>query len=235
MNIAKKLVLYIIDTILAKFIRFVKARTVVPPDPYHIVWSRAAESSADYIQTKLHSALLFQTREQLWDFAMKNARGDGLQIEFGVFNGYSINYFAKTVKTKPIFGFDSFEGLKEDWFGNCLPQGSFNLKGNLPKVLPNVTLVKGWFDVTVPKFLAEHPDTMSFIHLDADTYESTTLVLSLIKDRIAENTVIIFDEYLGFPNWGNGEFRAWQEFASEARINYRYLGFAPQQAAIQIL
>ena len=44
---------------------------------------------------------------------------DNLYIEFGVFSGTSINYFSKNLKKK-IYGFDSFEGLKEDWVGTTV-------------------------------------------------------------------------------------------------------------------
>ncbi len=76
---------------------------------------------------------------------------------------------------------------------------------------------------------------MLFLHLDADTYESTSQVLSLIGDRIVSGTTLIFDEYHGFVNWRNGEYRAWQEFANEKGLVYEYIGFAPTQAAVRIL
>jgi hypothetical protein len=116
-----------------------------------------------------------------------------------------------------------------------LAKGTFDLGGKLPRVYSNVTLVKGWFDQTVPDFLITHSGPLSFLHLDADTYETTILLLNLLKERIVKDTIIVFDEYLGFPNWRNGEFRAWQEFCQAENVRYRYLAFSFRQAAVQIL
>ncbi len=206
-------------------------------DPYEVIWSRAALAAANYIEPRLGSALLFRQRERLWDYALRKARRDGLMAEFGVFWGYSINYFARRLRKERarIYGFDSFEGLKEDWCGTQCPVGAFGLRGRLPRVLSNVSLVKGWFDETIPRFLEDHAGSFSFVHLDADTYESTALVLRLIESRLGPGAVIVFDDYIGVPNWENGEFRAWQEFVAARKITYRYLGFASRsQAAVQI-
>ncbi|CAN0492609.1 unnamed protein product, partial [Phaeothamnion confervicola] len=192
----------------------------------------------DYIEAHLQGALLFPTREQVWDFALSKARADGLYGEFGVFTGLSINHMARSLRDRriTIHGFDSFEGLKEDWRGTWFAKGAFDVGGKLPRVLPNVTLIKGWFDDTVPAFLGDHPDQpFSFIHIDSDTFESATLILDLLKDRIVKGTVIVFDEYLGFPNWQKGEFRAWRDFVEAQCIEYCYLAFSNTPAAVLVL
>ena len=193
-------------------------------------------SSADYVEDKLSASLLFDKREALWDYALSKLDKDGVIAEFGVWSGESINYIAARLGADnlTVYGFDSFEGLKEDWQGASLPKGSFDLHGRLPKVLKNVVLVKGWFHETIPRFLEDHADLFSFIHLDADTYESTAMVLELIGSRLKRNTVIVFDEYLGYPGWQNGEYKAWQESITKNHVQYEYLGFSNRQAAIRI-
>lgn len=207
-----------------------------PRNVFEIVWERAAQSSADYVEQHLSGAMVFERRERLWDFVLGKVARDGLFAEFGVFSGASINHFARILASRNarIYGFDSFEGLKEDWQGTELPKGSFDRGGILPDVLSNVTLVKGWFDQTVPAFLDGHPGKFAFIHFDADTYEATELLLGLLKDRMASGTIVIFDEYLGFPNWEMGEFRAWQAHVRLHGIPYEYLGFSNNQAAIRL-
>ncbi len=54
----------------------------------------------------------------------------------------------------------------------------------------------------------------------------TRLLLSLLRGRIVRGTVIVFDEYLGSPNWRNGEFRAWAEFVKAKGLAYRNLAFS---------
>jgi hypothetical protein len=38
---------------------------------------------------------------------------------------------------------------------------------HLPEVEKNVSLVKGWFDSSIPAFLEEHSDKIIFLHIEA--------------------------------------------------------------------
>src|SRR5262249_3970008 len=157
----------------------------------------------------------------------------GLFAGFGVHMGGPINHIARAVKTKnvTIYGFDSFEGLKKDWQGTTYQAGHFNIGGKPPHRPPNVRMINGWIDETMSRFLADHGGPFCFIQLDAVTFESTELVLSLLRSRIVPGTIIIFDEYLGFPNWQNGEWLAWRQFVERRGLKYRYLAFADTPAA----
>ena len=55
-------------------------------------------------------------------------------LEFGVFQGKSINFF-QYIERKKFYGFNSFEGLNEDWEGSEYPKGYFDLKGNYPELI----------------------------------------------------------------------------------------------------
>lgn len=233
---------FALDRTIIRVIRYIKSRVSPPDSPFDDVFKtvtrRAAATSADYIEAHLEGAMLFPTREQVWDFALSKAKVQGLYAEFGVFSGLSINHLAKPLRDKEIriYGFDSFEGLKEDWHGTWYAAGAFDVGGKLPEVPPNVTLIKGWFDETVPKFLADHPsEPFSFIHVDSDTFETATLLLSLLQERIVKGTIIVFDEYLGFPSWQRGEFLAWHNFVEAQQLKYAYLAFSNTPAAILIL
>jgi hypothetical protein len=194
----------------------------------------AAEDSARYVLDAMMPCAVFDTRYELFDLSMRQAPSTGLLLEFGVFNGKSINYWSKHASHRPIWGFDSFEGLAEDWGGTGMLKRAFDVGGKLPKVTPNVTLVKGWFDKTLPPFLAEHPGPIAFAHLDADTYDSTKYVLDQLVDRLVVGTVLQFDEYLGYPAWRNGEHRAFQELCQQHAISYSYLGVGLWSVAVQI-
>jgi hypothetical protein len=206
-------------------------------DAFQVVLDRAVESSADYIEEHLAGAMLFDDRKKLWNFALARVQPGGLCCEFGVYKGESLKHFAEVLagNGSSIHGFDSFEGLKEDWHGTQGLRGDLDVGGRLPVVPPNAHLIKGWFDKTVPEFLAQNKGHFSFLHFDADTYESTRLLFDLVGSRIRTGTVIVFDEYFGVPNWRNGEFRAWQEYVARAGVHYEYLGFAPEQAAVRVL
>ena len=147
-----------------------------------------------------------------------------LWLEFGVFSGSSINYISKFTRDH-VYGFDSFEGLPEDW-REGFPKGAFSKQGTLPSVNQNVVLIKGWFNDTLPHFLATQQKKISFIHMDCDLYSSTKFVFDTVKDYLADNCVIIFDELLNYPGFDgdNGELKALYEFVTENKVRYSWIG-----------
>ena len=242
MNRIERALQFVVDRTLVRLVRYIVLRVNPRREPHEqvfdIVARHAADSSAAYIELHLENALLFPTREALWDHALAHAKIDGLFAEFGVFDGYSINHIAGVIgpRGKTIHGFDSFEGLKEDWRGTWYRAGHFDRGGAMPAVRKNVRLDKGWFDATLPRFLAAHSgEPFAFVHCDADTYETTSLVLSLLGDRIVPGTMLVFDEYIGYPNWPKGEHRAWAEFVAARGLKYHYLAFSNTQAAVQVI
>ncbi|MBN9495473.1 MAG: class I SAM-dependent methyltransferase [Alphaproteobacteria bacterium] len=228
----KSFLIRILDRTLVPLVAFVNMRTALGPSVIAELHWRSIADSADYAAARMASALTFKTREALWDFALSKAPREGLCAEFGVWNGASINHFARRLRGRAIFGFDSFEGLQEDWAGAGCPQGTFDRGGVLPQVESNVTLVKGWFDKTIPGFLAATPGPMAFVHIDCDTYPAASVALNLIAERIRPGTIIVFDEYFGYRGWRQGEHKAWQETVATRGFDYEYVGFCDQQVAL---
>ncbi len=161
------------------------------------------------------------------------AVNDGLVLEFGVRFGTSIRQIA-ALATQDVHGFDSFEGIPEAW--NREPKGAYSTKGFVPSVQRNVTLHKGWFEETLPRFLEEHDSPVRFINIDCDIYSSTKTVLDLLATRIAPGTVIVFDEYLGNETWREDEFKAFQEAVRKHGWRYEYLcfSFMTKQVVVRI-
>ena len=144
-------------------------------------------------------------------------------MEFGVFKGESINMISGIKSDKIVYGFDSFEGLPEDWRMDFY-KGTFNQQGNLPQVNENVRLVKGWFNETLPEFIKTHSEPCAFIHIDCDLYSSTKMVLDTLKHQIVSGTIISFDEYYNYPGWqDDGEYKAFNDFVKENNIEFEYL------------
>jgi hypothetical protein len=158
---------------------------------------------------------------------------DGLYCEFGVHSGSTINFIASRVKG-PVYGFDSFEGLPEDWRPG-VEKGHFKMAA-LPKVRETVQLVKGWFNESLPKFLTEHQGPCAFVHVDCDLYSSTKTIFELMFDRIVPGTVLVFDEFFNYPRWRQGEFLAFQELLQAGALQSEYLGyvFNHEQVAVRI-
>lgn len=229
-----KLVKAALGRTLVPLVAYLKHATAQGPSVIDEMHRRAIADSADYAARNMGGALTFKTREALWDFALAKAPAKGLCVEFGVWNGASINHFARLLAPRRVHGFDSFEGLAEDWAGAACPKGTFDRGGALPPVEPNVTLVKGWFDATLPGFLAGNPGPIAFVHVDCDTYPAARIALSAIGARLALGTVIVFDEYFGYRGWREGEHKAWRETAQALGIEADYVGFSHQQVALVV-
>lgn len=178
---------------LAKYLTFRVADSLFKANVMHNVRKLAMEDSAKFIGENLQDANLFDSRERLWDFALAKVQIPGMHLEFGVHDGYSINYFAKKKPHQVFIGFDSFEGLAEDWHGTSLLEGAFDLGGQLPVVPSNVRLVSGWFSETLPDFVQTKQENIAYVHLDADTYQATTCVLSFLGSRLVNGSILVLD------------------------------------------
>ncbi len=197
----------------------------------------ALEETGQFIEEQLPLAHSFETRYALFDYILKSqqiSEREGLVCEFGVATGKSINYLAGKLKSKTIFGFDSFEGLPEAWRGNY-PKGTFETA--LPAVRENVELIPGLFDDTLGPFLQKHSETALLLHLDADLYSSTKTVLEIIKSRIVPGTILVFDEFFNYPGWQEGEAKAFSEFIESTKLRFEYLAYncLGTQLAVQII
>jgi hypothetical protein len=153
-------------------------------------------------------------------------------LEFGVWVGSTINFFSNYVNT--IYGFDSFEGLREDWVGSESQKGTFNLNKKPPKLNKNVIPIVGWVQDTLVPFLEKYKPEINFVHMDMDTYETTKFVLIKIKPYLVKNCIITFDELYNYPGWEVGEYKALKETFNDNEYKYVCFCLNSQQAAIQI-
>ena len=193
----------------------------------------AAIDSANFLNTEMAGCERFNHAFDLLTAAMqKRTVENGLTLEFGVFSGSTINHIAAQDKG-PIFGFDSFEGLPEDWRPS-VPKDSFRTLA-VPPVAANVTLVVGWFDRTLPGFVEQHRENIAFLHVDCDLYSSTKTVFEFLGDRIVPGTVIVFDEFFNYVGWRNHEFKAFREFIAERGLGCIYFGAVPSHQQVGVV
>ncbi|MCB1052359.1 MAG: hypothetical protein KDC71_17285 [Acidobacteria bacterium] len=133
-----------------------------------------------------------------------------------------------------VYGFDSFGGLPEDWT-YFQKKGRFSLGGTPPEIkLPNIKLIKGLFEDTLPNFFFIYLDPVSFVHIDSDLYSSAKFVLKNIASKSTKGTIVLFDDFLNYPGWKQGESKAFFEWTKEFQIEFEYIGFASQHHSIAV-
>jgi hypothetical protein len=163
---------------------------------------------------------------------------DELLLDLGVWIGWSTR-LVSDASDRPVYGFDTFEGLVEDWQIDdqiLIKQGTFSLAEpiaerfmrdtgvSLQEGLPaplgrRVHFIKGSTYDTLAPFLAERSGIpIRLFHMDLDTYESCLHALETCKDRFVEGSILVFDEYLVT----NGEMRAFFEFQNRYGLQWRY-------------
>jgi|LakMenE18May11ns_1017448.scaffolds.fasta_scaffold9704852_1 hypothetical protein len=238
----KQLIFRVFNLTVGKVLRLFQRTLIIRNSPqgvFLLIHQQALQDSAQYASKNFSQAMQFDKRSELWSYCLNRIpqlQTGGVIAEFGVWKGDSINFFARNCPKAKVFGFDSFEGLEEDWYGTRLQKGFFSTNGQLPKCERNVSLIKGWFEDTLPKFCRElQGEKIQLLHMDADTYKPTAYVLNSLTKNLGRGTIVIFDEYFGYSSFREHEFRAWQEFVNSEGIKYQYIGYMEMQVAIEIL
>ena len=175
---------------------------------------------------------LYFHRWALFDHMIELSKKSRPFYEFGVWRGEAFRYLIKTFKKG--YGFDTFEGLPEDWHDEAA--GTYSSGGNVPKVKGGKFIV-GKFEDTLPGFFAEERPIASIINFDADLYSSTICALNHAKPVIDKHTILIFDEFLMNNNWEEDEYKALEEFCATNNYTYEVLAisFFTKQVAVKLI
>jgi hypothetical protein len=204
-------------------------------DIHRAMQRRALEDTSRFVEDYLLTVPCYEDKFALLAAALQAVSvKDGLFCEFGVHSGSTVNFIAQRAGGT-VYGFDSFEGLPEDWRPG-VEKGHFKMDA-LPRVLPNVELVKGWFNESLPGFLKAKPGQAAFLHIDCDLYSSTRTVFELMGGRIQTGTVLAFDEFFNYPGWRKGEYLALTELLTARCLRIEYLGYVRknEQVAVRVL
>lgn len=185
---------------------------------------------------------------------------NGVIIECGVFNGAGLftwahltNIYEPVNYNRKIVGFDTFEGFpsvnekfdnsgvlaskKGDLKGSSLEEmqlsiDRYNNERHLSHI-KNIQLVKGDFNATAPKFIAQNEHLIiSLLYLDFDLYEPTKKALELFVPRMPRGAIIAFDELNceSFP----GETKALLEVMGLAKYSIQRFTFEPWISYIEL-
>jgi len=145
-----------------------------------------------------------------------------LFIEFGVSGGHSFSWWLheKSHEHSRFIGFDTFEGLPENW-------GAFK-RGDMAADLPDfkdkrAEMVKGLFQNTLDHYFQDHPPDPAkrkIIHLDADLFSSTLVALAAVSGSLKKGDILFFDEF----NVPDHEFYAFRLFTESWYVKTKLLG-----------
>jgi tetratricopeptide (TPR) repeat protein len=171
-------------------------------------------------------------RWALFDSVVKQSIKTRPFYEYGVWRGEAFQYLINTFKKG--YGFDTFEGLPEDWHNE--KAGTYSSDGQIPQVEGGEFIV-GKFDDTLPTFFSKPRPMASVINFDADLYSSTICALNYSKSIIDQHTILIFDEFLINDNWEQDEYKALNEFCSQNSYSYKVLAisFFTKQVAVRLV
>ena len=164
----------------------------------------------------------------------------GLVMECGTWKGQTLDMISEFTN-KDVYGFDTFEGINVQW--EEVDMNKFNINGELPKQVEqldknvrfkttgitkkfnsNVNFVKGLFQNTLPGFLKEKNQKISFLHIDCDIYEGAKSIFDNCNKYLSNNSIIVFDELVNYYGFENGEFKAFYEWVNKNNIKFEWIG-----------
>ncbi len=168
----------------------------------------------------------YHRRYHLYQWAVNHYRlGESpiYYVEFGVSRGFSLRWWIEhCVHSESRFwGFDTFEGLPEDW--GVFRAGDMAAR---PPLLNDqrLTLKKGLFQDTIREWLAsspfDNPSVRKVIHIDSDLRSSALYVLFQLEPYLQKGDLLLFDEF-AVPNH---EFIAFSLFKEATKRQVRPIG-----------
>jgi hypothetical protein len=156
-------------------------------------------------------------------------------LEFGVFKGETFRKWLtlSAHEDSRFYGFDSFEGLPEDWEPDQ-PKGTFSTGGAAPQLTdPRGQFVVGLFQETLYPFLEGRAFAgQMVVHIDCDLYSSTLFVLANLDRHLTPGTLIVFDDFSSLQH----EFAAWLDYRRSFGRTWRPIGLTENgwQAAVRL-
>lgn len=161
---------------------------------------------------------------------------EGSIVEFGVFEGNALGKLLTTAESlgakRRFYGFDSFEGLstpsreydydswKEGQFKTTFEVAATNLRLS---ERPHLTLIKGWLDESLKTPEALAIDPIAYARIDVDIYEPSRDCLTYLSHRLADNAVLVFDDWAYTVH--KGESKAFIDWAKTVpHLKFEWLG-----------
>lgn len=174
--------------------------------------------------------------QQTWDYSRRFKLYDAVNtqeqladepvdyLEFGVASGSSFKWWLQqnSHPSSRFFGFDTFEGLPEEW-------GPY-AKGAMAHSLESINITdsrasfyKGLFQDTLIPFLNQYQSSnRRLIHIDSDLFSSAIFTLSQLYRFLKPGDILLFDEF-AVPQH---EFLAFRIFTESFYVDYDVIAAA---------
>lgn len=163
-------------------------------------------------------------------YALGQIYEPGIAAEFGVATGASLRRIVAGMPAgSSVYGFDSFDGLPEDW-RDGFPAGTFR---TTPPDVPGAQIIVGEFDASLRGWT---PGALALVHVDCDLYSSTATVLLhlTVAGALEPGCLIVFDEYHGYPGAEGHEERAFLEWTLRESRSWEPIARGPEQLLVRL-
>jgi len=170
----------------------------------------------------------YQRRLKMYEWVIQQEGFDVNPInylEFGVAWGESFKWWLQKNNhaESSFYGFDTFDGLPEDW--GPFKKGAFSSNQALPDIGNDnrARFLKGLFQQTLPEFVKEfNNNKRNVIMMDADLFSATLYTLTTLAPYLKKGDIIFFDEFV-VPTH---EFKAYQDFIQSYYCNLQLIAAA---------
>jgi hypothetical protein len=167
----------------------------------------------------LAAAPLAQGRLGCLDAALDAAPRQGIGIELGVYKGISLRRAARRQPWRHFHGFDSLKGFPAD--GRPDWKLDFTVAAP-PKLPPNCSFHAGFFEATLPRFVANVSEPVAILNVDCDIHSSAHEGFTTLSSRLGPGVALHLDEAVNYDTWLFNEMLARFRFldALELDINW---------------
>jgi hypothetical protein len=159
--------------------------------------SKIMEPHEIIARTDHHAVIDQSKRHGLIRFSRAAAHLEGNMAELGVYKGGSALVLALAVPSKPLYLYDTFEGLPSDDVGeHTHHKGDFTARlEDVQNLLQgqNVIFRVGYFPSTAVD------TSYCCVHIDGDLYTTTRDAIQFFWPRLVPGGYLIFDDWL----WGH--------------------------------
>ena len=192
-----------------------------------ILWERASIESADFVEEHLGEALVFSEGSRFLHFVVQKMREQTIGGRFLSCTAQSGEneldaHFTRVSRSNG----QSFRSLVDAWKGN------HPVKAPCSDATPRPDTY--YIDSAFKQSPSKEIPVVGLVHIEGGISEVAEIVLEGVEKHLKPGVLLMFGELIGYPNWRNGQYRAWKNIVEVYGLKFRYLGFCNHQALVEI-